>query len=136
MKLPYSLNTLYKGFGLDIIIRHKCVRVMGGSGVGKTLLFGLLNDYFKEHKISCTYVNYKFSSKDTKLITDYCKGAQVVICDNADLYMTVELAEQLQRQGSIIIMACHNLIDVVTVSTPYTLQRAGVNIKLSPAVRR
>lgn len=78
----------------------------GASGTGKTFLFNTICSYCMLNKISYAYIDYTFvSSADTKLIPEHCHDKDLIILDNADLYLTPQLFSKIRELDSTIILS-------------------------------
>ena len=76
------------------------------SGTGKTFLFSILECYFEYEDIkycSFNYLNYR-------ALENYdFSGAEVVILDNADLYMSEELFNRLEKSNKLEVMSIRSI---------------------------
>lgn len=80
--------------------------IKGYSGTGKTFLFNMLRSYCMLQGIPCAYIDYTFvSDGDIDLILEHCVGKELIILDNADLYLNHELFNNIRSIGKTIIMS-------------------------------
>jgi chromosomal replication initiation ATPase DnaA len=85
--------------------------IYGYSGIGKTYLFKILNDYYMNNdKLNVAYVDFNYSNKSEESIIEYCKNADIVILDNADLYITKSLISKLRKICNCIVISMKNNI--------------------------
>ena len=55
--------------------------------------------------ISYRYVDYKNKDMSEEEILSYCNGAKVIMLDNADLYLTDKLLDEISKSADMIIMS-------------------------------
>lgn len=77
----------------------------GYSGTGKTLLMKAMQLYCLDNNISYRYIDYKNKDDTTEQIYNYCKNVKIVMLDNADLYISDELLDELSKTADLIIMS-------------------------------
>lgn len=80
--------------------------IKGASGTGKTFLFSMISAYFTSNKISYAFIDYKFlASGDEELIFSHCVNKELILLDNADLYLTSELFDKIRNLDATIILS-------------------------------
>jgi hypothetical protein len=89
---------------VDIIFEQGFNLFWEQSGRGKTYLFDLLMTYCLCKNISCAHVGYTLANKPDAVLAA-CKGCTVALLDNADLYLTKDLANKLKETCDIIIVS-------------------------------
>lgn len=94
------------GIDFDISFEDDINVIKGASGTGKTFLFNVISSYCTNNKISYAFIDYKFvASGDESLILSHCMNKDIIILDNADLYLNPELFEQIKGVGATIILS-------------------------------
>lgn len=81
------------------------------SGTGKTFLFTKLNDYYANnnmHRVSL--INYNFYNKSVDAVIDFCKGSDLILLDNADLYISHDLINRLKSICNCIVVSMKNTL--------------------------
>ena len=94
--------------GLHFVVNTKddFVVIQDLSGSGKGLLFDYLFMYFTNYQSKiCTVINYKNCKASVAAMTTIIAVSDVIICDNADLYMTTEVWQQLKHSGKIVFIS-------------------------------
>lgn len=100
----------YKYSGIDINAEFEpAINVLSGnSSTGKTLLMHAIENYCERSNdvgMSCRY----FNSKDRKLseekILSIAEDFDIILFDNADLYMTRHIIDELKKTDKIVIMS-------------------------------
>jgi hypothetical protein len=71
------------------------------SGSGKSLLLRAIASYCETHEISCVLVNYNF---EQDCIYQSCTGKEVILLDDAELYLTQELFAAIRDLGKMLIV--------------------------------
>lgn len=71
--------------------------------MGKTLLLSAVELYCRNQGISCYLCDYHVQDLSTEQIYVTCSDMQVLLFDNADLYLTPDLLKKLQNANYIII---------------------------------
>ena len=94
------------GVDFDVSFTDKVNVFRGSSGTGKTFLFNVISAYCAKNNISHAYIDYKtVLTDDIDLILSHCKGKDIVILDNADLYLTPDLFQSIRDLGCTIILS-------------------------------
>ena len=107
MNKKLKLDFEYNATRFCIDFEGKINLLEDNSGTGKTFLCTALRSYLADKGIPCLAINSKiFQHLDFQnLILD---GKEVIILDNADLYLTDELLERLKKSTAIVIIALHD----------------------------
>ena len=94
------------GVKFEVAFSDKINVLKGASGTGKSFLFSVISSYCASENIPYALVDYRFVSEDnTEAILQYCKGKEIIILDNADLYLTPELFMGIQKLGATMIIS-------------------------------
>ena len=75
--------------------------------MGKTLLLSAIELYCRNQGIRCYLCDYHAQDLSEEQICAICSGMQVLLLDNADLYLTPELLEKLKCTNYVIISMKH-----------------------------
>ncbi|MBE5869898.1 MAG: hypothetical protein E7294_01360 [Lachnospiraceae bacterium] len=85
--------------------------IFGYSGTGKTFLFDRINDYYANSKeLNVTLINYQFCDKKEDLIVEFCEKSDLILLDNADLYLTESLIDKLRAECKCIVISMKNTV--------------------------
>ncbi len=98
----------YSGIIFDVNIQDRINLFTGYSGTGKTFAFGAIQEYLKSNNVSTIYFDYRQVDYTTEQLISLCKNREVVILDNADLYITQELLDYLINSNKIIMCSIEN----------------------------
>lgn len=79
----------------------------GYSGEGKTFLFDIVESCFQDSNIAYTRLNYNYENATVADIVACCRGKEVLLVDNADLFFTTEMLNAVQELGLIIVVSMH-----------------------------
>ena len=100
-----SVNEQYNGININVFFDSKLNILVGNSGTGKTLLMSALDLYCLNNNIKCRLCNYNDANLSKEQIMTVCKGSDVLLLDNSDLYVDDELLKKLLGTSKIIIMS-------------------------------
>lgn len=102
----FKVKRVMGGISFDINFADKINVIKGASGTGKTFLFNMLSSYCSSNKISYAFIDYKFlASGDEDLIFPHCLNKELIILDNADLYLTPELFDKIRNLNATVILS-------------------------------
>lgn len=109
----------YSGISFDVVFEDSdkvCV-FLSPSGTGKSFLFNVLTEHFKENGIGSVLVNSTLLGNlhnDVNAIERVCLDAdvKVVILDNADLYLTQDFLDALVSKGKTVIISLKDESDL------------------------
>lgn len=99
MRVTLSFN----GIAVDAQLHKGITFLRGYSGTGKTLLLSALELYCRNQGISCYLCDYHSQNLSEDKIYASCSDVQVLLLDNADLYLTPTLLKRLKDIEYIII---------------------------------
>ena len=88
--------------------------IKDNSGTGKTFLFKIIASHCAVNHIKYTLFNYNHKDVSLSTFKQGVSDADVVIMDNADLYMTPELFEYLKKCGKQVILSIKQLHNLTT----------------------
>lgn len=100
--LDVKLN--YQGVNVDVHFSNGCNMLSGYSGTGKTFLMQAIELFCMNNSIDCVYCNYRFNGYTSDQIKEVCKNAEVVLLDNADLYLNNELFLWFKKTDKLLII--------------------------------
>lgn len=90
----------------DVNFSDKLNLIKGSSGTGKTFLFHIMQAYCVSEEISCALIDSKvLSSANEDIIYSMCLGKEIVILDNADLYLNGELFDKIRNLDCTVIIS-------------------------------
>ncbi len=110
-----KINGIYSDITIDVNFEDsdkECI-FLSPSGTGKTFLFGILIEYLREMGITAVLINSTLLNNLHNDITNIEKSCldndvQIVILDNADLYLTQEFLDALLEHGKKVIISLKN----------------------------
>ena len=97
-----KIDWTFKGdsdINLHIDVTDKIAILWSDSGTGKTFMFHMLESYFVTKGITYRKFDYNVEGQDIEWIKQGIEKADIILLDNADLYMTRELFEYLKSSG-------------------------------------
>lgn len=102
----FKLNKKIGSTNFSIFFEDKVNVIRGNSGTGKTFMFSTIASYCMLNSIKYAYIDYNFvASNDTDLIYQHCYDKDIIILDNADLYLDSELFSKLLSLNATIILS-------------------------------
>ena len=113
------------GINFDVNFTDRINLLKGASGTGKTFLLNALASYCTDNKIKYAFINYKFlATRGESSIFAPCLNEELILLDNADLYLTPELFDEIRSLDATIIMSMKttfglNMDDVHVYSVDY-----------------
>lgn len=105
MKIGEIIDITFNGIEMHIKFNGKINLLAGYSGTGKTLLMKALILQCTKKGIPYRYLDYKNKGMSEEEIASYCNGAKVIMLDNADLYLTDKLLNEISKSADIIVMS-------------------------------
>lgn len=106
----FKMKELINGIYFDASFIDKTNIIKQLSGTGKTFLFKTMNEYCKLHDISCLYCDYRFADFSEQKILSLCEDYEMILLDNADLYLTAHLFTSLQELNKFMIISIKSTI--------------------------
>ena len=110
MRSGLEVNYRYKSINFIGKFNHKINIIFDYSGTGKTLLLKALRSHLSEE--GKRVIRYSFEMPLEKVIDDY----DVMLLDNADLYLTPELFEDLKLTKALIVISMHRTLGLKLTS--------------------
>jgi hypothetical protein len=118
----FEVSQKLGGTFVDVFLDQQVNILNGSSGEGKTYLFNLLISYCTVNSISAFFFSpavlrgqdmQRGSEQLNNLVLSNCGRADILFLDNADLYLTYELLEELKKTAKIIVVSMKNIINVI-----------------------
>lgn len=86
---------------------HVCI-LSGDSGIGKSFLIDILKSYVERKGIKYSYLDGSTRTKTSNEIVSFCQSSDLVLLDNADLYLTSEITAALGKTVKMIVVCLHD----------------------------
>lgn len=121
-----EFNKVIGGIHFDVKFSDKINIIRGDSGTGKTFLFNTIESFCVSNSIPYASIDYKFlASNDVDLIYTHCINKDIILLDNADLYLTPELFNKIINLNKTVIISKKsiyglNASDIHLYSIEYT----------------
>lgn len=101
----------YRGNGISFPLDDKIHLLYGLSGSGKSFMLNILYEGMINEGIKIAFLDYKLESVDVDKIINLVKGVDLIIADNADLYMTKDLWDAINLEKVCTYMALRGVDD-------------------------
>lgn len=89
------IDSEYSGVSVNAVIDNKLCYFFDESGTGKTFFFSIVKCFCDINGIKCSVLDFNDAQKDEDVILKDCEKMEVVILDNADLYLSNEILEKI-----------------------------------------
>ena len=122
MTLPFKIETTYAGIKIIGEFKHKLCCFGGNSGNGKSFLRVILSEYCDFNNIPCASIDYTRRKDSTQNILDTCKGKDIVMLDNVELYDVNTIVSELIKTVSLIIVNHQEPIITYGMGNRYEVQ--------------
>lgn len=93
----------YSGIVFDVDIQDRISLFTGYSGTGKTFAFGAIQEYLVSNNIRTIYFDDRQMDYTTDQLISLCDNKEVIILDNADLYLTQDLLDSIIDSDKILL---------------------------------
>lgn len=103
MKIDFN----YGSIEVKVDLKDKICVFFDMSGTGKTFLFTMLKSYFLDAGIS--FISVDYTSYKILDSYDFSDDTEVIILDNADLYMNEKLFSNLDASEKLIVMSIKDI---------------------------
>ncbi len=110
--MKMNINWVYRGvadISLNINLVDMVAILLDDSGTGKTFMFQMLASYCVINKIPYEKFDYSSENKDLEWFKYTMRNANIVIMDNADLYMTPDLFSYLKSSGKQVLISIKHI---------------------------
>lgn len=99
------IDLIFNGVHMNACFSNSVNFLCGDSGTGKTFLMHGIELYCANNGISCQYVDSRARGKSEDYILSMCLGSDVVMLDNAALYLTPSLYTKLREHSKYLIIS-------------------------------
>lgn len=110
--LPLKIKQEFNKIDVEAEFNNTLNLLIGNSGTGKTLLLKATALFCQNHSIKYFHGDYHLQGNTFSEIISKCNNCEVVLFDNADLYLTDEIVQHILNQGSIIIFSMKDTFDI------------------------
>ncbi|MEI3020035.1 MAG: hypothetical protein V8T52_06920 [Ruminococcus sp.] len=93
----------YSGIVFDVDIQDRISLFTGYSGTGKTFAFGAIQEYFVSNNIRTIYFDDRQMDYTADQLISLCDNKEVILLDNADLYLTQNLLDYIIDSNKILL---------------------------------
>lgn len=101
-----KIDMMYNGISIKVNIDNELNILAGNSGTGKTLLMKAVQLHCLKNKIKHIYCDSDCISLSEEQIASICSDKEVVLLDNADLYLNNELLTKIRSNIDKTIIIC------------------------------
>ena len=98
--LQFNFN--YNNLPATVNLEDNICYLLGDSGTGKTFIFSIIDYYCSINQIKCVNVNYAIASAMGKDLISICNRHDIVILDDADLYITNDILKQIKAKHILV----------------------------------
>jgi hypothetical protein len=127
----YEFNFTVRNLEYKLEFENRICYIIDESGTGKTFLFRNLRNHCLNNNIDFTFIDYNYANKSEDEIINACRNCtEIIILDNADLYLTPKIIDNLR--ANLVIASLKSSIGLRTDETGnYELVQDGniVSIK-------
>lgn len=103
-----NIKQNFNGIDVEAFLKEGINLLSGDSGSGKTLFMQAVELYCLENNISYTLLNYRQHDKSTKQLEVLCGNSEIILIDNADLFVSAELIKILKKTSKYILLSLHD----------------------------
>lgn len=100
----FCFDEVINGIHFQVGFVDKVNLLFDNSATGKTYLMKVIQGKCMKTGISCKYVNSARYEDTEESIIQFCKNSNVVLFDNADLYLTKTILENIVKTADCIIV--------------------------------
>lgn len=105
MAIKMTIKQQYNGIDVEAELNTGINLLSGNSGTGKTLLMQVVELYCLENRIKYTFLNYRNRENSIDQLSKLCEHSDVIIIDNADLFVTEQLISELKKGSKYILIS-------------------------------
>lgn len=125
-----DIKTKYNGIDVECSFNNKLNILRGSSGSGKSLLLTAIDFYCTFNKISCRLCNYDIAGLRPDTIISICEDVEVVLLDNADLYLTEDILKAILKTAKFVIMSIKNTDGIsIDGASEYLVEHKDLHVK-------
>jgi hypothetical protein len=112
----YELKFSVRDLEYRLEFKNRICYIIDESGTGKTFLFSNLRNYCINNNVDFVLVDYNYSNKSEDEIINVCRNcSEIIILDNADLYLTSKIIDNLKAK--LVIASLKSSIGLRTDET-------------------
>jgi hypothetical protein len=112
----YELKFSVRDLKYRLEFKNRICYIIDESGTGKTFLFSNLRNYCINNNVDFVLVDYNYSNKSEDEIINVCRNcSEIIILDNADLYLTPKIIDNLKAK--LVIASLKSSIGLRTDET-------------------
>ncbi len=100
----FNLSNTFNNIDFNVSLKDKVCVFCDLSGTGKTFLFKTIQSYCLESSKSCIYLDYNMWDTNKDKIVGLCVGREVVILDNADLYLDNDMLNEIENSADLVLV--------------------------------
>lgn len=100
-----KIKQKFNGIDVEAELKVGVNLLSGDSGTGKTLLMQAVELYCAENEIKYTFLNYRQRESTVEQIVALCNTSEVVIIDNADLFISEKLISELTKTSKYLLVS-------------------------------
>ena len=131
--MSFIINNTSGGLNRNIKLDEGFSLFMGNSGIGKTLLFDIIMSYCHINKIPYSYFNsYTLDTFSKSSMIESCRNKEIVLMDNADLYLTKDMLDKIKSLGAKYILiskkSMYGLFNMDNKFKTYDVIFDGINL--------
>lgn len=124
-----NIKTIYNGINIECSFDNKLNILRGYSGTGKTLLLNAIDLYCLNNKIACRLCNYNVVGFKPNDIINVCEDAEIVLLDNADLYLNNDILKSILKTAKFVIISIKDTSDIsLSGANEYIVEYKNVNL--------
>ena len=102
----FVFETDYNKVRVKIKLEDRVCVIKDNSGTGKTLAISMLKDSRQEVSNNILFIDYSNYKEMMVLCKQFTGRDDVIICDNADLYIGDEFSDILSTSQAIFLVVC------------------------------
>jgi hypothetical protein len=126
-----DIKITFNKISVSASLNNKLNILTGNSGTGKTLFIYAFKAYCEKNNIRYAFFDYNYYDKSAEQIIDACKESDIILMDNADLYISKDIMKEIKDKSKLIILVLKNtaMIDN-TEATEYIAHYANLKLTL------
>lgn len=111
----FEIDIIYNGIHVIAKFNNKLNFLIYDSGTGKTLLMQAIILFCKKNKMKFKYFNYLDADIQESELINSCINSDIILLDNADLYLTDSILQKLIKDKKYIIVSMKylHILDVI-----------------------
>lgn len=105
----FNIVDMCNSVNFNVSFKDKVCILCDLSGKGKTFLLKFVQSYCLLNDISCIYLDYNMCYVDRNKIVGLCEGKEIVLLDNADLYLDNDMLNKIEDSSGIILICMKSI---------------------------